>query len=90
MFVAYFYSDSYNVRLYSREQNIINSFYMPSFYGKGMRIALSAKYDMRKNLTLAVKSGLSKYFDRSTISSGLEEIDESHRIDVMTYLRWRF
>ncbi|MBP1618863.1 MAG: hypothetical protein H6Q14_2690 [Bacteroidetes bacterium] len=88
--IGYFKSDSYSVRVYSREQNIINSFYMPSFYGKGMRMSLSGKYDFSRSLTLALKAGLTKYFDRNTIGSDLEEIDASHRIDVMTYLRWRF
>jgi hypothetical protein len=88
--IGYFKSDSYSVRVYSREQNIINSFYMPSFYGKGMRVSLSGKVDVLKNLTLAAKAGLTKYFDRNTIGSDLEEIDASHRLDVMTYLRWRF
>lgn len=87
---GYFDADSYSVRVYSREQNIVNSFYMPSFYGKGMRLAVSGKCDILRNLSLAIKAGLIKYFDRSTIGSDLEEIDASHRIDVMTYLRWRF
>lgn len=88
--VGYFRSDSYSVRVYSREQNIINSFYMPSFYGKGMRASLSGKCDVRRSLVLAAKVGLTKYFDRETIGSDLEEIDASHRLDVMAFLRWRF
>lgn len=90
MFVGYFNSDSYSARVYSREQNIINSFYMPSFYGKGMRMALSAKCDMLRSFSIAIKAGFLKYFDRSVIGSDLEQIDASYRIDLMAYLRWRF
>jgi hypothetical protein len=89
-FAGYFDADSYSVRVYSRERNIVNSFYMPSFYGKGMRLALSGKYGIRPGLSLAVKGAISNYFDRETIGSDLEKIDSRRRIDMMTYLKWSF
>lgn len=61
-YVGYFKSHSYNTRLYSYERNIFNTFYMPSFYGKGMRLAFSAKYDIAPNLSFSAKAGYTRYF----------------------------
>lgn len=66
-FLAWFYSDTYNSRLYSYERSLLNSFYMPFFYGKGIRFALSAKYEITPSLTLSAKAGYTKYFNRDTI-----------------------
>lgn len=89
-FIGYFNSDSYDVRVYSREKNVINTFYMPSFYEKGLRSALAIRYDLQQNVSFALKGGFTNYFDRDTIGSDLEEIDANHRLDVMAYMRWRF
>lgn len=89
-FAAYFNADSYYARLYSYERNILNTFYMPSFYGKGIRLALSARYELLSDLSFSVKIGHTRYFDRDVISSGTEQINGNHRTDIFTYVRWRF
>lgn len=90
LFVGYFNANSYYVRLYSYERNILNTFYMPSFYGKGIRTALSGRYNITKNLSFSIKSGYTRYFNRETISSGTEKIEGNSRLDVYTFLKWRF
>ena len=87
---GYFNADVYDVRQYSYERNILNTFYMPSFYGRGLRLAVSLKYQFTPNLSFSVKSGHTRYFNRDTIGSGTELIDGNSRSDVYTYLRWRF
>ncbi len=89
-FAGYFHTDTYNTRVYSCERNILNTFYMPSFYGKGIRITLSARYAILRNVILSVKGGLTRYSDRDTIGSGTEQIDGNLRTDIYTYLRWKF
>lgn len=90
VYLAWFNADTYDVRLYSYERNLLNTFYMPSFYGKGYRIALSAKYAIMANLSFSVKLGYTSYFNRDTIGSGTELIDGNSRTDFFTYLRWVF
>lgn len=89
-YLAFFNAGSYNARLYSYERNLLNSFYMPSFYGKGMRLALSARYDIDPALSLSFKMGYTHYFNRDTIGSGTEQIDGKSRTDLYLYLKWRF
>lgn len=89
-FAAYFKADSYQVRVYSRERSLTNNFYMPSVYGEGIRSSASIRYQWQRGLSISLKCGLSKYFDKNTIGTGLEKIDASHRLDLVTYVRWRF
>ena len=90
VYLAWFDADSYNARLYSYESNLLSTFYMPSFYGKGIRFALSAKYQLLPGLALSVKLGHTRYFNRDTIGSGTELIDGNRRTDLFTYLVWKF
>lgn len=88
-FIAFFDAESYDTRLYSYERNLLSSFYMPSFYGKGMRLALSGKYSVSPSLTLSFKAAHTRYRDRDTIGSGTELINGNSRTDIWCYLRWK-
>ncbi len=90
VFAGFFNADSYNTRLYSYERNILTTFYMPSFYGKGFRLALSGRYNITPKLAFSVKCGYTRYSDRETIGSGTELIVGNNRTDIFTYLRWKF
>lgn len=89
-FAGWFKSDTYAARLYSYERNILTTFYMPSFYGEGVRLALSGRYNITSRFSFSAKIGHTRYFDRETIGSGTEQIIGNSRTDVFTYLRWRF
>ncbi len=89
-FIAWFNAETYNARLYSYERNLLPSFYMPSFYKKGIRLALSTKYEISSSVTFSFKLGYTNYFNRDAIGSGTEMIDGNIRTDIYTYLRWRF
>ena len=89
-YLAWFNTDTYNSRLYSYERNLLSTFYMPFFYGKGVRLALSAKYEITSSLTFSAKAGYTNYFNRDVIGSGTELINGNSRADIFTYIRWRF
>ncbi len=89
-YAGYFSADSHAARLYSYERNILSTFYMPSFYGKGVRLAISSRYNFSPQLSLSIKVGYTNYFDRDTIGSSTELIAGSTRMDVFSFIRWRF
>lgn len=89
-FVAYFHTDSYDSRLYAYERGTLNSFSNAAYYGHGVRCSLMARADIGRWLTLIAKVGVTNYFDRSTISSGLQEVDGSSMTDIDVQARWRF
>lgn len=87
---AYFHTDDYASRVYSYESGMLYSFYIPSFYGIGTRLALRARYDIHKNWMVIAKIGRTKYNDRNQIGSGLDVINSNKKTDIQMQLRYKF
>lgn len=87
---AWFNTDDYNSRLTIYEKSVLYAFSMPSFYYKGMRVAVNARYELNKHIILQAKYGTTHYFNRDKISSALEEIDGSTKSDLYLQLRLKF
>ncbi|MDR0835586.1 MAG: helix-hairpin-helix domain-containing protein, partial [Tannerella sp.] len=90
VFAAFFNTDDYNSRIYSYEKNLLYSFSIPSFYGKGMRLSSVIRYDFSRNFYLTLKAAWSHYNDRDVIGSSLEEIEGKNKMDVYAQIRWKF
>lgn len=88
--VGYFHTDDYDSRVYSHEPGLLYTFFFPSFYGHGMRYSLCLRAAVGDRLLFIAKGGMTHYFGRSTISSGLQQIDGSTQTDVELQLRWKF
>jgi hypothetical protein len=86
---CYFHTDDYDTRLYASESGLLNTFYTPSYYGRGFRFAARAWYDF-KWVTLIAKFGETIYQDRSTIGSGDEMISGHTKADWQMQLRVKF
>ena len=89
-YVGWFHTDDYYTRLSSYEKNMLYTFYMPSFYGKGIRLAFTFRWDWRYHLSLSGKVAHTHYSDRDVISSGLEEIEGKAKTDLYLLVRWKF
>jgi hypothetical protein len=90
IFVAYFNIDDYNSRIYSYEKNLLYSFYIPSFYGKGIRLSSVMRYDFSRNFYISLKASWSHYRNRDVIGSELEEIKGKDKTDIYAQIRWKF
>lgn len=88
--IGYFNTDSYNSRIYAYERSLLYSFAFPMFSGEGIRYALTARMSFTPRLMLMAKAATTDYFDRSVISSGLQQIDRSSQTDVALQVRWKF
>ena len=88
--VAYFHTDNYDSRLYLYESGPRYTFSIPMVYGHGLRYMLMAQWQPSRRLLLTAKIATTNYFDRSTISSGYQQIDASSMTDLDIQLRWRF
>ena len=84
---GYFHTDDYNSRLYTYERSVLYNFSFPSFYGHGIRLALNMRADFTSHLMLIGKLGMTKYFDRKVIGSGLQRINGSSMTDLEVQLR---
>lgn len=87
---GYFKTDDYDSRVYSYELGMRHSYAFPSFYGNGIRYTLFANTDFVKNVELTAKIGTTKYFDRSSIGSGYQQIGRSSATDFEMQCRWKF
>lgn len=88
--VGYFNTDDYASRVYAYEPGMFYSFYFHSFSGHGMRSTLNIRATIGNNLIAIAKLGSTHYFDRSTISSGLQQINSSTQTDLELQVKWKF
>ncbi|MDE7089684.1 MAG: helix-hairpin-helix domain-containing protein, partial [Prevotella sp.] len=72
------------------ERQMQYEFSFPFYYGRGLRLALFGRTAILDNLTISTRLGYTNYFNRSTIGSGLQQIDASHQTDLDLQLRWKF
>lgn len=86
----YFNTDGYDSRLYSYERAMPHTFSFPTYYGHGIRYSLVATWSPSPTLQFTSKAGITDYFDRSTISSGQQQINASSACDIEVGMRWRW
>ncbi|MDY4628391.1 MAG: helix-hairpin-helix domain-containing protein [Prevotella sp.] len=86
----YFNTDGYDSRLYSYERAMPHTFSFPAYYGHGIRYSLTAIWSPLPTLQFNAKAGITDYFDRSTISSGQQQINASSACDIEVGMRWRW
>lgn len=88
--LTYFHTDSYSARVYAYEPGMRYSFNMRAFYYHGLRAVAMASVPIVDGLDVTAKIGCTKYFDRETIGTGLDEILQSHREDIQLQAHWKF
>jgi hypothetical protein len=89
--ITYFNTDSYNARVYNYESSLLYTSGSTSYYYQGIRTTLLASIPIAKQtLFINAKLGMTRYFNRDTIGSGLEMIDGNHREDLQVQVRWKF
>ena len=86
----YFNTDGYDSRLYSYERAMPHTFSFPAYYGHGIRYSLVAVWAPIPSLQITAKAAITDYFDRSTISSGQQQINASSACDIEVGMRWRW
>ena len=86
-----FDAQSFENRFYTYEKDVLYAFSVPMNYGMGTRYYLNVRYDAGKKLSLWLKRAQTVYADdRTTVSSGNEEITGNRKTDVRFQMRWKF
>lgn len=81
-FTSLFATDDYDSRVYAYEPQLLHAMSFSSFFNQGWRGVLLANWQCMKSLTLSLRYGALKYFNRSTQSSGTETIHSSWKNDL--------
>lgn len=85
--VAWFNNGSYNTRIYAYENDLLYTFSIPAYYGKGIRTYLNLQYRISPKIDFWFKIANTGYTDRDVISSGYNEIAGSRRTELKFQLR---
>ncbi len=87
---ALFNTQSYDSRVYAYENDLLYTYSIPAYHGKGFRAYLNFSYTISKNLSLWCKLSNTHWTDRESISSGNNEIDGKNLTEVKFQARLKF
>jgi hypothetical protein len=88
--LLYFETDGFDSRIYTFENDVLYSFSIPAFSGKGLRYYFNLNYDVSKKLTTWFRWAQTIYQNRETVGSGLDVIEGNKRTDVKVQLLYNF
>lgn len=88
--LQYFETDGYNSRIYAYENDVLYSYSIPAFFDKGLRYYLNFNYDVTKKLAFWLRWAQTIYRNRTTVGSGLDEINGNRRTELKLQARWVF
>jgi len=85
--LAYFNTESYNSRIYAYENDLLYTFAVPAFFGKGFRTYLNLKYKISERAEIWFKLANTSRNDVESIGSGYNEIAGNHKTELKFQLR---
>ena len=86
---ALFDTKDYSSRIYAYEHDVLYSFSVPAYYGRGCRTYLNMRYQ-HGNTDWWLKLGRTMYTDRQVIGSGLDQINGNTKTKVNFQVRLKF
>ena len=86
--LTYFHTPDYQTRIFLYEPVLTQMFRFPSLFGHGLRLVAAARCGLwKKRLFVELLYGMTRYFDRSTQSSGMDEIRSPWKQDISVQLK---
>jgi len=87
---AFFNTDGYNSRIYSYENDLLYTFSIPEFHGKGQRLYLNLKWSPASRATIYLKAGYTIHDGVSSWGSGNDMTSGNSRFELRGQLYFRF
>ncbi len=87
---AIFDTDSYGIRFYTFENDVLYSYSIPSFYGRGTRFYINLRYRGIQNIVLEARYAQTYFSDRDIIGSGLNQILGNTRTEIKVQVKFDF
>lgn len=89
VFASLFFTDDYASRLYAYEPQLRGGGGFPAFAYHGCRLVATGTWKFPCGLALGGRYAVTKYFNRSVISSGTQQIDASAQNDLAVVVSFR-
>lgn len=77
--LQYFTTDGFDSRLYSFENDVLYSYSIPQFIGRGIRYYININYDVSKKMTVWLRWAQTIYSNKTSVGSGLDEIQGNRK-----------
>jgi hypothetical protein len=87
---AIFDTPGFNSRIYGYENDVLYSYSVPAYQGRGLRCYVNARFTPRRGVDLWVRYALLSYSDQETVGSGYDMITGGKRSDFKLQLRFQF
>ncbi len=87
---AIFETDDFNNRQYVYENDVLYAFSIPAYNGIGARSYVVIRYNATRKIDFWLKWARTRYIDRMSIGSGLEQINGNKKSDLRLQTRIRF
>ncbi|MCK3682700.1 helix-hairpin-helix domain-containing protein [Maribellus sp. YY47] len=88
--IAYFNTSNYDARIYAYENDLLHTFSVPAFFGKGWRTYLNLKYKISDGAECWIKLANTRWTNGETIGSGYNGIAGKDKTEVKMQLRLKF
>ena len=88
--LQYFETNGYDSRLYSFESDVLYSYSIPQFFGKGFRYYANINYDISKKMTVWLRWAQTIFASQTSIGSGLDKISGNKRSEVKMQVLFNF
>jgi hypothetical protein len=87
---AIFDAEDYDTRIYAYENDVLYSFSVPAYYGRGTRFYINLNYKINRSISLWLRFAQTYFNDRDVISSGNDEINSNRRTEIKVQIRAQF
>lgn len=87
---AVFETPGFNSRIYSYENDVLYSYSVPAYQGKGIRFYINGRYTIVRGLDIWLRYAVANYSDQETIGSAGDLINGNQRSDIRVQLRYQF
>lgn len=88
--LAWFKTDSYDSRIYAFENDVLYSYAIPAYFGRGFRTYLNTRITLKRGLDVWARYALFSYQNQDSVGSGLEEIAGNKKSDFKVQIRLQF
>ena len=85
-----FDTDNFDTRIYAYENDVLYSYSIPSFQGRGSRWYALVRYTINKHFDVWCRFAQTIYLNQTVISNGLDEIQGNHKSELKLEVRARF
>jgi hypothetical protein len=87
---AVFNTDNFDARIYAYENDVLYSFSIPPYLGRGQRTYIVAKFRVHRRVDLWLRYAQTFRNDVLVIGSGLDELPSNTRSDIRVQVRVKF